>query len=144
MNTLYRLLVCTLFTTLLVGCCSCRSKRHQATHPLVGTEWQLIRLGGEQFTPADGQYTLQLLADEGQLTGVGACNRLTGRYTEGERRALQFTQLASTRMLCPDAEQEAGFFTMLETVTHYDQDGAMLLLFSNGDLVAVLQAQSAE
>lgn len=141
MKTLFHALTATLLVALFVGCCSCRSKQRKEVRPLVGTEWQLIQLGGEKITPEADQYTLQLLAKEQQLAGQGACNLLTGRYDEGEQRALRFTQLASTRMLCPDADTETRYFAALESVTHYDHDGAMLLLFSNSDLVAVLQAK---
>lgn len=141
MRTIYRIFAFATAFAVLVGCCNCRSYQRKNQRPLIGTEWQLIQLGGEKFTPAKGQYTLTLHAEEQQLSGAGDCNRLTGSYAEGEHRALNFTQLASTRMLCPDAAKEGRFIEALEKTTHYDMDGPMLLLLSNGDLVAVLQAK---
>ena len=43
-------------------------------------------------------------------------------------------------MACPEQEQEQKFFEALESTTHYDMDGPMLLLLREGELRAVLQA----
>lgn len=126
---------------ILAGCCNCRSFQRKNQRPLVGTEWQLVQLGGEKITPEADRFTLTLQSEESRLVGKGDCNQLTGVYAASESRALNFTQLGSTRMLCPNAELEARFVAALEQTTHYDMDGAMLLLLSNGDLVAVLQAK---
>ena len=42
--------------------------------------------------------------------------------------------------MCPDAELEVAFNKILSQTTHYEIDGDMLLLLSNGDMQAVLQA----
>lgn len=44
-------------------------------------------------------------------------------------------------MVCPGMEQEDAFTKALESTTHYDMDGPMLLLLSNGELRAVFQAK---
>ena len=131
-----------LFTA--AGCCPCRSYQRRTQRPLVGTEWQLIQLGGRHFQPEEGRYTLRFLEEERRVTGVGACNQLTESYTLGERRALSISPLASTRMACPDGADEAAFAEAIESTTHYEMDGPMLLLLSNGDLKAVFQAKPAK
>ena len=49
--------------------------------------------------------------------------------------------IASTMMACPGMERENAFARALEATTHYDMDGPMLLLLSNGELKAVFQAK---
>ena len=44
-------------------------------------------------------------------------------------------------MACPGMDEEGAFTKMLESVTHYDMDGPMLLLLSDGELRAVFQAR---
>ena len=44
-------------------------------------------------------------------------------------------------MACPGMEQEDAFTKALESTTHYDMDGPMLLLLSDGELRAVFQAK---
>ena len=109
--------------------------------PLAGTEWQLIQLGGKAVKPEEGKFTVTLLAEGNRLTGVGACNRLTGAYKTDGKRTLKIGPLAATMMACPGMDEEEAFTKMLESVTHYDMDGPMLLLLSDGELRAVFQAR---
>ena len=44
-------------------------------------------------------------------------------------------------MAWPGMDEEDAFTKMLESVTHYDMDGPMLLLLSDGELRAVFQAR---
>jgi heat shock protein HslJ len=43
-------------------------------------------------------------------------------------------------MMCPDQATESQFTALLERVTHYEVDGSLLLLLSNGEMQAVLSA----
>lgn len=125
---------------LFAGCCPCRSYQKKTRRPLEGTEWQLIQLGGTRIEPQAGKFTLTFLSAENRLSGVGACNRLTGSYTAGQRQELRVGPVAATRMACPDSAREQEFIAALESATHYDMDGPMLLLLSDGELRAVFQA----
>ncbi len=126
-----------------VGCCACRSYQKQMRKPLVGTEWRLIQLGGRNIRSESGQFTVQF-AEDGTLSGVGSCNRLMGRYEQTGDRMLKIGPMASTRMACPsDEDIEAALIQTLEAIDHYDMDGPMLLLLSNGELRAVFQANTA-
>ena len=64
-----------------------------------------------------------------------------GKYEATEKGALKIGPLASTMMACPGMEQEDTFTKALESTTHYDMDGPMLLLLSDGELRAVFQAK---
>ncbi len=126
-----------------VGCCACRSYQKQTRQPLVSTEWRLIQLGGRNIRSESGQFTVRF-AEDGTLSGVGSCNRLTGRYELTDDRMLKIGPIASTRMACPSGEDtEAALIQTLEATDHYDMDGPMLLLLSNGELRAVFQANTA-
>ena len=140
MKILLRLAVVAGLAALMVGCCNCRSYQKKNRRPLVGTEWQLIQLGGETIQPQEGSFTITLSAEKGQISGVGACNRLSGTYKSDEKRSLKIGPLAATRMACPDLKREHAFIEALESATHYDMDGPMLLILSNGELRAVFQA----
>lgn len=126
---------------LCISCCPCRSYQKKTRRPLEGTEWQLIQLGGKTVRPEEGAFNLRFDAEKQTADGMGACNRFSGRYATGERRALSIGPLTSTKMACPDLEQEQDYTEALEATTHYDMDGPMLLLLSNGELRAVFQAQ---
>jgi hypothetical protein len=42
--------------------------------------------------------------------------------------------------MCPDQALEAEFTKIISQITQYEVDGDMLLLLSNGELHAILQA----
>ncbi len=140
MKILFRLAALVATVALTAGCCNCRSYQKKTRRPLVGTEWQLIQLEGRNVKADPGTFTLRL-DDGGNVSGMGACNHLMGSYSTGERRALKIGPLASTKMACPNLGQEQQFLRAIEATTHYDMDGPMLLLLSNGELRAVFQAK---
>ena len=131
MKILLKIAIVAVAAAFMAGCCNCRSYQKKTRRPLAGTEWQLIQLGGKAVKPDEGN----------RLTGVGACNRLTGAYKTDGKRTLKIGPLAATMMACPGMDEEDAFTKMLESVTHYDMDGPMLLLLSDGELRAVFQAR---
>lgn len=121
------------------GCCDCRKQAKNAK-PLVGTTWQLVQLMGQEVTAEDDSFTL-VLHDNGTLSTHGACNNGNTSYRMTTSREFSVGELATTKVMCRNMEQEQRFFDMLATVTHYEIDRDMLLLLSNGTLVAILQAR---
>ena len=90
-------------------------------------EWRTsFQLGGKAVKPEEGKFTLTFLAEENRIAGVGACNRIMGKYEATEKGVLKIGPLASTMMACPGMEQEDAFTKALESTTHYDMDGPML------------------
>ena len=128
-------------TILVVGCCNCR-QRAKLEKPLVGTEWQLVQIMGREVGATGDSYTITL-HDNGTITGVGDCNRLTATYSVTPSRAITISELGSTRRLCPNHEAESAYYDMLESVTHYEMDADNMILLSNGTLVAIMRARPA-
>ncbi len=137
MNRIRLILLLTAALQLTACCRSCRIYQKQQ-RPLVGTEWQLVQLDGRSQQPQGDLFTLNF-TESGDLQGMAACNRLMGTYTTSKDRDLTIGPMALTRMLCHDP-REVEFIEALEAVTHYEMDGPMLLLLSNGSLVAIFQA----
>lgn len=123
-----------------VGCCApCRSRVKNAK-PLEGTTWHLVKVGGESLSlPADA---FNIILNENGLGGRGACNSLLGQYATGDKSALRFSHLGSTKMLCPENEAlEMQLIKILSQTTHYDIDYDMLMLMRDGEIIAVFKAQ---
>lgn len=123
----------------LSACCPCRFGRKNAK-PLVGTEWHLVQLRGNDVTLDAASFNLQFAAD-GTLAGVGACNRFTAPYSVSEKRGVEIGTIASTRRLCPNIEMEQAMFRELDEAMFYEIDGPMLLLLTNGEIRAIFQAK---
>ena len=133
------LLILTVMSIVLTSCCDCR-KLSKLQKPLLGTTWQLVQIMGRDVKAEGDSYTL-LFNEDGTVSGKGDCNILTAIFKTTEKRALDISQLGSTRRLCPDAEGEQAYFDMLDKVTHYEMDGDMMILLSDGTLVAIMKAQ---
>ena len=132
-----------MIAALTVGCCSACRMRVKNAKPLEGTVWHLVKVGGESLTlPVD---SFNIILNENGLGGRGACNSLLGQYATGDKYALRFSHLGSTRMLCPHNEAlESKLLQILAQTTHYDIDYDMLMLMQNGTVLAVFKAQPQE
>ena len=81
--------------------------------------------------------------EETRRRGAGPATRLSATYSADASRALHIGPVATTRMACPEGSDEEAFVEALEATTHYDMDGPLLLLLTDGELRAVLQALPA-
>ena len=132
-----------MIAALAVGCCSACRMRVKNAKPLEGTVWHLVKVGGESFTLPTDEFNIIL--NENNLGGRGACNSLLGQYATGDKFALRFSHLGSTKMLCPHNEAlEMKLIQILSQTTHYDIDYDMLMLINKGEIIAVFQAQPQE
>ena len=138
-----KILVVMLMAAIAVGCCSSCRWRYKNAKPLEGTVWHLVKMGGESVTlPAE---SFNIILNENQLGGRGACNSLLGEYATGEKYALRFTSLGSTKMLCPENEAlEMKMIEVLDKTTHYDIDYDMLMLMQDGVIMAVFKAKQPQ
>ncbi len=125
---------------LVVGCCACRKGKN--AKPLVGTQWHLVRMMERDLSIGPDQFVFTFGGDGG-FSGKGACNRMMGGYTTTDKGGIKFSGVASTRMMCPDVDLESELGKILDATTHYEIDGDMLMLLSNGEMQAVFQAVEA-
>lgn len=103
--------------------------------------WHLVKIGGESLTLPTDEFNIIL--NENGLGGRGACNSLLGQYATGDKFALRFSHLGSTKMLCPHNEAlENRLVQTLAKTTHYNIDYDMLMLISKGETIAVFKAQT--
>ena len=136
-----KLFVMLMVAAVAVACCApCRSRVKNAK-PLEGTVWHLVKAGGDSYTLPSDEFNIIL--NENGLGGRGACNSLLGQYATGDKAALRFSHLGSTKMLCPHNEAlEMQLIKILSQTTHYDIDYDMLMLMRDGEILAVFKAQA--
>ncbi len=120
------------------GCCPCRKGKNNL--PFKGTEWHLMRMMGKDLTLGDDKFVFTF-SEDGQFAGVGACNQISGEYKSSDTRALQVENIASTRRMCPEVNLETQFAQILDRATHYEVDGNILMILSNGEVQAILIAK---
>lgn len=104
---------------------------------LFAHRWTLTESDGQPVTPAGTEKDAHLLFfTPNRVSGSTGCNRLTGTFELSGGNKIRFSPLATTRMMCPDAEAEARFAKAMGTVDSYSVTDSALLL-SNGKTAVV-------
>ncbi|HMB28024.1 MAG TPA: META domain-containing protein [Blastocatellia bacterium] len=111
---------------------------------LENTYWKLVELNGKPVvaTMRRREPHLRLSPEAKTLQGSGGCNTMRGVYQlDGER--LRFTQIATTRMACPDPymSQENAFLKVLEATDSFKLTDDKLELLGDGNLLARFEAR---
>ena len=112
---------------------------------LAGTSWLLIEMDGEplphDFAPRE-LISLSFSEMESSAHGFSGCNRYGGIF-EQEGSSLNFGNLRSTRMACPNVEMKVEY-RFLETLgsvnSHRLRDGRLVLLANGGERLAFVPA----
>ncbi|MBU7576934.1 MAG: META domain-containing protein [Flavihumibacter sp.] len=114
----------------------------QGSEVLYMYRWELKELNGTTIEEARrGQFFLLFTPGQvGRVSGKGGCNRISGNVELLENRGLKFGALASTKMACPDMEQEAIFLKSLAEVNQWKIVNNVLYLQKDGSNLAVFQS----
>ncbi len=106
--------------------------------------WRVAEIQGKSVNP-DLHPELQLVIDipELRIHGNTGCNIVNGNLLidPDKTDAMQFTDMATTRMACPDGALETEFLLAMEAVDRARPDGSnkVILMDERGKRVIVLQ-----
>nr|WP_304608530.1 META domain-containing protein [Pontibacter anaerobius] len=108
--------------------------------------WTLLSLEGQDVQRPQNTQTAFIRFEEGKtrVHGFTGCNRFFGRYEAGEQQSLRLSGLSSTRMACPNMDQENQMMDALSRVDTYRIAGKVLTLYANGTAVATFMAGTEE
>ena len=95
--------------------------------------WTVTAINGEPV--ASGKITLTIDLPEMHVHGNAGCNIINGElYIDPDKpNSLQFGQMATTRMTCPDIQLEMDFLLTLESVESCRQMSSDSISLSNVD-----------
>jgi heat shock protein HslJ len=112
------------------------------------TKWVITTLEGQDMS--DHQNNDQIIyftlnSEDNRVSGFSGCNTFMGTYTLGDGNRISFSQMASTRMACPDAKiNEVQILSIFDTADNFTiADGklslnkakrAPLAVFKKGDI----------
>ncbi len=87
---------------------------------LAETKWKLITLNGKVVTTKGKQdYCLKLNSNDGRFSAYAGCNSMSGSYVMPSAFGLSFSNVAMTRMACPEMDLETRFSKVLEETNRY-------------------------
>lgn len=106
----------------------------------VESNWTVETLysgGIEIAVPEDHEATLAFLKDS-KIAGDSGCNKFFGEF-KADKKTLSFSNMGSTRMMCPDMQFENAYMQGLAGVASYRISGGRLMLLGNsGEIIVVL------
>ncbi len=115
------------------------------TETILDAYWMLLSIEGESPQAPNNTRTayLRLQESENDIKGFSGCNNFFGKYTLSGN-SLSFSNLGSTRMMCPDMEQESRFMNVLERVTAYSIADRILTLYEGNQAIATFKTGNPE
>lgn len=133
------------FALLAMG--SCSSSKPVELSTLAG-KWNIVDVNGKPLTVTSADDTPYVGFDvvNGSISGFAGCNRIMASFaTNLPAGELEMSQIASTRMACPDMATEQSVIEALNSVKGYKQgkDGRIELISSDGkNLITLEKAQN--
>lgn len=130
----------------VLGACSANESAVEGAviHELVGTRWALVQLFGNSASVGADAWEpfIALQSTDARIVGYAGCNRIAGRYQlSGEQ--LRFSQIASTRMACPEMAVEDALLKALDATVRWSISGDDLeLRGQDGAAVARFKARN--
>lgn len=108
---------------------------------ILGAYWVLFSLEGQDVQRPQNTQTAYVRFEEGKARVVGftGCNRFSGKY-ELSGQKLSISNLSSSRMTCPDIEQENKMLDLLGQVSSFRIAGDLLMLYAGETAVATFRA----
>ncbi|HIX55301.1 MAG TPA: META domain-containing protein [Candidatus Sphingobacterium stercoripullorum] len=114
---------------------------------LDGNTWSLTEVNEKTVEVSDEFPAKPFLefTEEGEVFGNAGCNNINGRYSVKEEQTIEFSQMATTQMACPNLELEGEFLKALGDVVQYEIQGQSLVLSNkDGQEVAKLTLKPSE
>lgn len=118
-----------------------QNSQTEITELVFNSEWILIELNGESISETGTSQsipTVRFNESENRFYGRGGCNQYNGGFElDTETGKIEFTQIAATKMACPDMSMEDRYFAMLDEVVRIEQSSQNLKFFnSSGEIIA--------
>lgn len=111
------------------------------TNPLDGTDWDLISIGGIDYS----ENKVTLTFDNENVGGMDGCNHFGGQYSV-DNGVLVFDNdtFATTEMACPDMETPAAFMEAFLTAGAFSLENDRLTIQSDhGELIFVVPTSAS-
>lgn len=133
-----RKVIYSLTAIILILSCSCckTSKKSVKTEkfPLVGTQWMLEALEGEEISNDFALHPFIVFDSAGSFHGNLGCNTFFGTYEISKKQKMKFQFDGATKRLCSKMEVERRFLTVLRRdVTRYELKNDELTIFSENE-----------
>jgi heat shock protein HslJ len=113
----------------------------EITEFIFNSEWKLSEFNGETIAKnetAQSVPTVRFNETENRFYGSGGCNQYNGVFElDAGTGEVEFTQIAATKMACPDMSMEDQYFAMLDEVDRIELSSEnMKFINGSGEILA--------
>lgn len=127
-----------LMTIVLVLTCSCcktaKKNVKSGKYPLIGTQWMLVALEGEELNKDFALHPFVVFDTAGGVKGNLGCNTFFGSYEVSKKQKMRLQFDGATKRLCSKMDVERRFISVLKRdVTRYELQGDELKIFSENE-----------
>lgn len=125
-------------TLILTGCGCKTSKRSVGDehYPLVGTQWNLVKLDGKEIGADFALRPFLTFDTVGGVQGNLGCNSFFGEFSVNKKHKMTLGFQGATKRLCQQMEVERAFMKALKReITRYEIQGEELILYAGDDEV---------
>ena len=123
-----------------------RDVKEVSIKDLEGT-WQIMTVNGTEIGKTEKTPQLTFDLAEKRVYGNASCNTINGGFSqeEGKPSSLQFSQMISTMMACPDMDTERNILDALNKVRSFEvkENGTVSLLGEDGSELLTLKKLAA-
>ena len=132
-----KIVYCLMAIVLVLTCSCCKtSKKNVKTerYPLIGTQWMLVALEGEEFSKEFALHPFIVFDTAGAFQGNLGCNSFFGSYEVTKKQKMRFDFQGATKRLCSKMEVERRFLAILKRdITRYEKHDDELIIFSENE-----------
>ncbi|PKD44913.1 META domain-containing protein [Rhodohalobacter barkolensis] len=137
-----------LLTVFIFVACESDSSQPEEENPqtetkvdIFDTNWTLTELNGDPVSETETSVsipTINFVEAENRFYGSGGCNQFNGGFEFNEESGeIELSQVAATKMACPDMELENRYFSMLNEVERMEISSQILKFYNNsGEIIA--------
>ena len=125
--------------TLILTGCGCKTAKKSVSdehYPLVGTQWNLVKLDGAYIGTNFALHPFITFDTADAIQGNLGCNTFFGTYSVNKKHKMTLEFQGATKRLCSQMEVEKKFMQALKRdITRYEIEGEELILFAGDDEV---------
>lgn len=105
------------------------SKERDPAYFRIHDIWALTHLNTAALEINENRPTAEFNLNDFTISGNASCNTYSGKLTNYSTETIEFGQLVSTKMMCPNIAIERNYLQALAKVRQYEIKGLTLFLF---------------
>ncbi len=107
------------------------SKEWDANYHRIHDLWALTEINGQPLEISETRPNIEINLTTMKILGKGNCNNFSGNISNYSDSNIRFEQISSTKMMCPNLDQETIFFEAMDKVVSYSIEKLTLTMYDH-------------